>query len=113
MQPVIAPGITYVEDFSRYLLETRGSTKASRYGSVAWVDMNSTSNEYLYTVFANYTGLHAAPIFSNLVRACWALECGQGMTSAADHVMCVCLLLYGCWVVVRRTRRSSGSTTRA
>jgi hypothetical protein len=39
-----------------------------RYGAVSFLELNSTSNRFSYAVHTNYTAMHAAPIFTNLVR---------------------------------------------
>jgi ATP-binding cassette, subfamily A (ABC1), member 3 len=54
---------------SKHLLETRNKYKASRYGAASWLLVNKTGGQFGYAVHANYTGVHAAPVFANMINS--------------------------------------------
>lgn len=56
----------YLQNVSWELLQSRNSHKASRYGAYSFGYV--TPEEYRYTIHVNYTGVHAAPIYQNVLN---------------------------------------------
>lgn len=54
-------------NFTRTLLLTRNKWKATRYGAFSFANISRNVDKYHYNVHANFTGVHAGPIFANML----------------------------------------------
>uniref|UniRef100_A0A7S3XYS2 ABC transporter domain-containing protein n=1 Tax=Heterosigma akashiwo TaxID=2829 RepID=A0A7S3XYS2_HETAK len=65
-----ARGSEEIYTMNSYLLDTKNDQDASRYGAVYFEDTSSSSTlvDYKITLLTNFTGLHAAPAFLNVVN---------------------------------------------
>lgn len=72
LEPMLANSTV---DFGSLLLRTRGSHKASRFGAVAFTDLDRGAGTYNFIIFSNFTALHAAPTFANLINQVSAYAC--------------------------------------
>jgi hypothetical protein len=66
---ILAPssGSSSMATMANYIFNNRNGYKASSYGSVAFQQASTATGSFVYTIFSNFTALHAAPLYTNLV----------------------------------------------
>jgi len=60
--------VTTTLAMSSYLLSKRNSYQATSYGSITLTQVDTTAHSFGYIIFANYTALHAAPLYTNIIN---------------------------------------------
>ena len=68
--PILPTTCTVAGCISQYMLDKKDDYKASMYGAYSFVDLslaNGHISKIVYIPHANFTGLHAAPLFSALI----------------------------------------------